>query len=910
MDCERDGKLSTLKLKLLLNGIPSINMSVPVKESDKLEKTVLDNFDYFLNQAFAPFAILTGRNFVFTFANAAFVELMNGRQLLGKSLDEAIPELNGQPFVPLLEKVFDTGIPFHTSEIAATAVFAGNTQPTTKYFNLSYTPYKNKDGVTEGILASGYDITEQVELKKKEEKQILNVQAYSLFMQAPVGFSLVRGNDHVMELVNKEFLRLTGRDDKIIGKPIIEIFPEVAVQGYLDLLNRVLKDKETIFLNESPAVILINGIRQTLFINTIFQPHFEGDNVTGILSILTDVTDHVLARKKAEESGERLRLAIEATRLGTWEFLPLTGQLTWSDECKRIYEFPLDKEVDYALFSEHIYPEDAAFAQSAIEKAMDPAGNGSYDIEYRILRYSDKSVRWIRAQGKVFFNKEKKAEKFIGTVIDITAAKLREEELGVNEERLRLAVESGRLGTYELDIVNGSIIFSPKLAQIFGLDPLKKGTHQDLKNALHPDDVHIRNEAHKTAKKTGSLFYEARVIWPDKSIHWIRLNGSVLFNSKGEALRTYGTCLDITEQKETEKILKESQEKFELIADAIPHMVWQIELDGKISYINKQWADWSGLTLEKINSNGWTEVIHPDDVEAVGKGWLSAFESKNIYVGECRFKNPEGGYSWFTLKTVPVKNNKGEVKLWIGTATDIHDKKITEQQKDEFISIASHELKTPVTTIKAYGQIAESMLEKKGDAETLSMIKKMGIQVNKLTTLIEDLLDINKIQKGKLMYDETLFDFNELTKEVIDDMQKTSTTHEIKKHLDTTADIYFDKNKLSQVINNLISNAIKYSPKADKIIVSTKLKKDGIELRVQDFGIGISALQQEHVFEQFYRVNGDNQSTFPGMGIGLYICSEIITSRGGKIWVESVVGKGSTFYIWLPFDHRKVENLL
>ncbi|MEO6454561.1 MAG: PAS domain-containing protein [Ginsengibacter sp.] len=739
------------------------------------------------------------------------------------------------------------------------------------------------------------------------DKHKLNLQIYNLFMQAPVGFGLLKGKDHRIELANTAFLKLTGRGNSVIGKPITHIFPEIEIQGYLEVLDRVIKDKQTIFLNESPAVFLKNGVKETYFLNLVFQPYFEGDDAAGILAILTDVTPQATARKKVEESEERLRLATETTGLGTWEFLPLTGQLTWSDECKRIYEFPLDKEVDYALFSEHIHPEDASFAQSVIQKAMDPAGTGAYDIEYRILRYTDKSVRWIRAQGKVFFNNEKEAVKFIGTVLDITGTKLKEDELRVNEERLRLAVKSGRLGTYELDLVNNSIIFSPRLAEIFGLDPSIKGTHQDLKNALHPDDVLLRNEAHETSRKTGSLFYEARVIWPDGSIHWIRLNGSVIFNDKGEALRTYGTALDITEQKETEKILKEGQQKFELIADAIPHMVWEIELDGIISYINKQWADWSGLTLEEINRGGWSKVIHPDDLEAVGNGWQKAFESKNEYVGECRFKKHSGGYSWFTLKTVPVKNDKGEVGLWIGTATDIHDKKIVEQQKDQFISIASHELKTPVTTIKAYGQIAESLLEKAGENQALSMIKKMGIQVNKLTTLIGDLLDISKIHQGKLIYNEDFFDFNDLAKEVVEDMQKTSASHKIKIHLDTTAEIYGDKNKLSQVINNLISNAIKYSPKADAIIVSTKLKNDGIELGVQDFGIGISAHEQLHVFEQFYRVTSGNQSTFPGMGIGLYICSEIITRQGGKIWVESIIDKGSTFYIWLPYDYR--DNL-
>lgn len=271
---------------------------------------------------------------------------------------------------------------------------------------------------------------------------------------------------------------------------------------------------------------------------------------------------------------------------------------------------------------------------------------------------------------------------------------------------------------------------------------------------------------------------------------------------------------------------------------------------------------------------------------------------------QLRNTTKDGGVIWCEWFNSVLKDKDGKVKTIMSLVQDITEQKQLERQKDDFLSMASHELKTPVTTIKAYGQIAESMLEEKSDVEILSMIKRMNNQVNRLTTLIENLLDFTKIQKGKLMYSEAFFDFNELVKEVIDDLQKTSYTHEIKNNSGTSANIFGDKDKLSQVLNNLISNAIKYSPKACCIIVSTELQADGIQLCIQDFGIGISVQDQQHVFEQFYRVTGEIQSTFPGMGIGLYICSEIITRQGGKIWVESTLDKGSTFCISIPFDHR------
>ncbi len=296
--------------------------------------------------------------------------------------------------------------------------------------------------------------------------------------------------------------------------------------------------------------------------------------------------------------------------------------------------------------------------------------------------------------------------------------------------------------------------------------------------------------------------------------------------------------------------------------------------------------------------------MHPDDKEENIRQWTNALATGNDFVFSHRFKRYDGEYRWQLSRAIPQRDSNGTIQLWVGSSTDIQDMKEMDQQKDNFLSIASHELKTPVTTIKAYGQIAESMLAANGDTKTLGIINKMSIQVNRLTTLIEDLLDMTKIQKDRLMYNETLFDVNELVKEVIDDMQKTSATHEINYTLDKEGEIFGARDKIGQVLNNLISNAIKYSPNSKTINISTELQQDGFHLSVTDFGMGISAKQQQHVFDQFYRVNGDSQSTFPGMGIGLYICSQIMKEQAGKLWVESTVGKGSTFHIWLPLDHR------
>lgn len=313
---------------------------------------------------------------------------------------------------------------------------------------------------------------------------------------------------------------------------------------------------------------------------------------------------------------------------------------------------------------------------------------------------------------------------------------------------------------------------------------------------------------------------------------------------------------------------------------------------------------WNAKDFIKTQKTGFSQVFEEDFtwVNKIYEQLISGNVERNIV----RYRNitKNGEIRWCEWFNSVLKDEEGHVKTILSLVQDITEQKLLEKQRDNFLAMASHELRTPVTTIKAYGQLVEIMLEEKGDPETLGMIKRMGTQVNKITNLINNMLDFGKIQEGKVIYNECFFDFNDLVKEVIEDMQKISTTHKIKNKPGKKETIFGDKDKLSQVLSNLISNAIKYSPKAKKVIVSNQVKDDGVILSVQDFGIGILPADIKNVFEQFYRVNGINQSTFPGMGFGLYICSEIISKAGGKIWVESIINEGSIFHFWLPLDHR------
>ncbi|WP_158799829.1 HAMP domain-containing sensor histidine kinase [Pedobacter sp. L105] len=222
------------------------------------------------------------------------------------------------------------------------------------------------------------------------------------------------------------------------------------------------------------------------------------------------------------------------------------------------------------------------------------------------------------------------------------------------------------------------------------------------------------------------------------------------------------------------------------------------------------------------------------------------------------------------------------------------------EQKSEFLSVAGHELKTPLTILRAYAQMA---LRSNSNPETLSHLKKVDTQTLKLQTMILQLLDISRIEKGKADYNMETVDCNTYLDSMIDLIRQLIPSHDLLINLCNSIPIYIDKLRMEQVIMNIVGNAAKYSAAGSQIKLSTKLQPNGSLLfSVQDHGIGMSESEVQKIFEKFYRVE-DVIKMYNGLGMGLYISSKILHDHGGKIWVESNLGKGSTFYFVITADH-------
>jgi two-component system CheB/CheR fusion protein len=382
----------------------------------------------------------------------------------------------------------------------------------------------------------------------------------------------------------------------------------------------------------------------------------------------------------------------------------------------------------------------------------------------------------------------------------------------------------------------------------------------------------------------------------------LRENNKLLEAAKSYAEKLNNE-LEARVAERTQELLT-SREHFKFLADTIPVIVWTASAKGEYDYFNRQWYNYTGFSPEESGQQYWKPAIHADDLPKTIAKWGDSIRDGVPFKTDIRLRAADGAYRWHLVNALPFKNSEGDVVAWFGVSTDIEEQKKNLQKKDEFISMASHELKTPVTSLKAYTEIMVMDATQKGNKEELGMLKKMEKQLNKLTRLIGDLLDVSRANAGELIYDFEIIDFNELVRETISVIQLT-TKYKLEVNLTSSVKVEADKNRLGQVIINLVSNAIKYSPATDRVIIRSSIIDHRVKLCVQDFGIGIPLSEQGKLFNRFTRI-GEN--TYPGLGLGLYISKEIIKRHSGTINVKSAEGKGSVFCFSIPVAPNKTKR--
>ena len=367
------------------------------------------------------------------------------------------------------------------------------------------------------------------------------------------------------------------------------------------------------------------------------------------------------------------------------------------------------------------------------------------------------------------------------------------------------------------------------------------------------------------------------------------------------------TIFDFTERKKYESELLNAKKdadnekkRFELLADLTPDIIFTATPEGIIEYANQRFYEYFNISSKNYNQRLVLKKIHPSDKVRCFRRWIKAIMEGNVFEAEIRLKNTSGNYIWHLVRAVPYTNDNTSVYKFFGSCTNIQEQKELQSKKDEFISVASHELKTPLSSLKGYIQIIK---KEKTDPLFTNIIDRCTKAVNNMQFLVGSLLDVSRIQEGQLQLQITSTHLYDLIQECIELTTMNYPSHHINLIFDTDKDthVWADAQRIQQVIINLLSNGIKYSPDAKNVILRVEKQGNGQEVRisVQDFGMGIQTEELTHVFEKYYRVK-DAAHHASGLGIGLYLIKEIIQLHKSNIFVESEVGKGSTFYFYLP----------
>jgi two-component system, OmpR family, phosphate regulon sensor histidine kinase PhoR len=512
---------------------------------------------------------------------------------------------------------------------------------------------------------------------------------------------------------------------------------------------------------------------------------------------------------------------------------------------------------------------------------------------------------------------------------DLSFQKAAENDLKDLNIVLEEAERLSKIGSWQLDLITNKVTRSKELYIIYGLDSEKDIQEFIEFNKIHPEDRKDYINSLNEAIKAGDPFeMNVRIITADGDIKFVLIRGKVI-RENGKSVRVLGSTQDVSIIKKIEKQLKEknalllnaqkitdllnheledkvqertkelllSKEHFRYLADNIPQVIWQSKANGDMVFFNKHWFDFTGLSVKDTYGWGWQSVIHPEDREENLKKYKSSLETGKSFLCEQRFKNKNGEYRWHLGRGHAMLNDNSTVQMWIGTYSDIHDQKMAMERKDDFIGMASHELKTPLSSAKAYLQLLQRNVT---DPANKIYVEKANKQIVKLNELISDLLDVTKIQSGKLELNKSSFDCDTFIKECIESFQHTTSTHQITLEGKVLKKLVADQHRIEQVLINFLSNAVKYAPKANKILVTLDSDDKRVSVSIHDYGIGIPEEKLANVFQKFYRVEGVSKN-FEGLGIGLFISSEIINRHGGSVKVTSTEGSGSIFTFTLPF---------
>lgn len=754
--------------------------------------------------------------------------------------------------------------------------------------------------------------------RAEKEKQLLTKHFEFILKYANDLIFLISSDLKIIEINDKVLETYGFQRKELIGKPIVSL----RIPSEQDLLKAIYKD---IIANKSLTFQTIHQRKDgSIFPIEMSVRLVEVDGELFLHAIGRDIADRKKHDADLNNLIQRYNLALSAANLGVWNWDFVKNSLTWDSTAADIYGQISDDSVDGEKFwISALHPDDRERAKARARLAINDSND--YSDEHRIIR-PDGTVIFVKSYGRVLHDINNKPVSMSGVTVDITAQRHAMDLLKEREFWLTESQKMGRIGSYSLNITNNEWATSQALDEILGIDKDTNKTIQTLHSIIHPDYKEeiagYFNDIVSTHKETFDKEFKILKQGSGEG-RWILGRGGISKSSDGKTLVMIGSMQDITERKEAEEALRKSNNKINTIINNLKGVVFSCvnDKDWTMKYISDGIFELTGYEPEEFIENckrTYNSVIFPSDQKRVWEDVQEALKKDSVYAVEYRITTSTGAIKWVWERGRGYYEGR-EIKTIEGFIADITDRKFVEEElikakekaeesdrlKTAFLHNISHEIRTPMNAIVGFTTLLDTPdLNEEIRHQYMDIIFQSS---NQLLSIITDIVDISNIEVGQVKVSAGVVNVNALIKNLYEQFtfranQKGVLLSCVTSLPDDSSLIVTDSTKFIQILTNLISNALKFTPKG-YVEFGYTCKEHDLEFFVKDTGIGIEQEKHERIFERFFQIENVYTKQFTGTGLGLAISKAYTELLGGRIWLKSDVGEGSTFFFTVPYDN-------
>ena len=669
-------------------------------------------------------------------------------------------------------------------------------------------------------------------------------------------------------------------------------------------------------------IVRPDGEERVIAERFVFRRDADGHAVH-VLGTNIDITDIRRAQRERDELSDRLQLATASVGMGVWVWDLATGASVWDDAMYALFGAARESFGD-RIWLDAVHPDDRSRAARAVQDAID--GVAPLDTEFRVI-WPDGTVRHLASRGSVERDANGVVVRMVGVNWDVTESHAAEQRALELAERLKLATQAAGLAAWHIDARTRKMDADDLLCRMHGVPA---GQYEDLWQVLEatiaPADLPALKQASIEARLGDKPFEaEYRTIHPDGSIRHLSVRGVYQRDDAGEPIRMYGVTFDVTARVQSERALRAAEqtarallERMRMTTGAVGIGLWEVDLaTGAVAW-DDQMCKLYGRARDELGdlAQQWRQFVHPDDRERVQRESLRALETGQPLDFEARIVLPDGAVRHLAHRAQIERDAQGRRVRQLGVAWDVTERRTAEaallaketaerasQAKSEFLSRMSHELRTPLNAIIGFTQVLE--LDRAhplvpAQRDRVDRIQQAGWH---LLNLINEILDLSRIEAGALQLSMTIVPLAEVVEECIAlvnaDAQRRSLAIGQTQTARAPSHVWADRTRLKQVLLNLLSNAVKYNREGGRIDIDVDADAEGRALiTVRDTGPGLAPAQIERLFQPFNRL-GMESGPIEGTGIGLTIALRLVEQMGGALTVTSQPGVGSAFHVAL-----------